>query len=446
MCQALHPPSPFVSMPEPGKRHMGLWARPPMGSLMGSEDQHTGETGAPRKQSYFIKEYLSILLTWRKFSIVLLCCVAVVSLIAALLLPRIYASETRLLPVGEYDPVGSGRLQTLSQFAAIADFGALGGGGNAKFALLSILDSDLLRSHVARDLDLTEYLGIDEPDSTIAASLAGRALRSILTVSVNRWDNIIVVARHHDPEMVIALLQSVIRQLGAVQQEMSLTAARHTRRFIEQRMVEAEDAYQVAEQELIDFQKTHDIIAVEEQQSALVKLAAQLETQITLKKAELSAARTFFSDQYGKIRELEVEIAALTSELNRLLQAEDSPGDDDSGETGLSLHELPDLGARFGRLKMDVEIQRNLLILLAQQYEQAKINEVREVMGFEVIDPPRVPPSAKRTRRSVAMTGAIIGILAALVFPVFLEGLGRYLPAEARRETVDLLRRLVSWR
>jgi uncharacterized protein involved in exopolysaccharide biosynthesis len=417
------------------------------GSWMRSDNHHNDETDASREQTYFIKEYLSILLKWRGFCLILLACVAGISLIAALVLPRVYESETRLLPVGEFDALSAGRLRTLSQFAGIADFGAFGGGGNAKIALLSILDSDLLRSRVARDLDLVEYLGIDDaPDSTIAASLAGRALRSIVTVSVNKWDNIIVVARHSDPEMVIAILRSVIEQLEAVQREMSLTTARHTRQFIERRMSEEEQAYQVAEQQLVDFQKTHDIVAVEEQQSALVKLAAHLETQITLKKAELSAAQTFFSDEYGRIRKLEVEITSLQSELNRLLQADSTLVEGGSGGTGPALHELPDLGARFVRLKMDVEIQQNLLILLAQQYEQAKINEVREITSFEVVDPPRVPATAKRTRKSVAFTGAIVGILAALIFPVLLEGLGRYLPADVRRESASLLRRLLTWR
>jgi uncharacterized protein involved in exopolysaccharide biosynthesis len=413
---------------------------------MGSENGQGGGTDAPRTQAYFIKEYLSILLAWRTFSIVLFVCVIAASLITAVVLPRVYESETRLLPVGDFDALASGRLRTLSQFAGIADFGAFGGSGNAKIALLSILDSDFLRSCVACDVGLIEYLGIEEPDSVIAASLAGRALRGIITVSVNKWDNIIVTARHHDPELVITLLRSVIGQLGAVQQEMTLTTARHTRQFIERRMAEAEHAYQIAEQELVAFQKSHDIVAVEEQQSALVKLAAQLETQITLKKAELSAAQTFFSDQYGRIRKLEVEIDALISERNRLLQADSTHAGGSGSESGPTLHELPDLGARFVRLKMDVEIQQNLLILLTEQYEQAKINEVREISTFEVVDPPRVPPTAKRTRKSVAMTGALVGILAALIFPLLLESLGRYLPSDVRKETATLLKRLVSWR
>jgi tyrosine-protein kinase Etk/Wzc len=413
---------------------------------MGPEDRRSGEGGTSRTQKYFVKEYLSILVTWRRLSIVLLGCVAVASLIAALALPRVFESETRLLPVGDFDALNAGRLRTLSQFSSIVDFGAFGGGENAKVALLSILDSDLFRSRVARDLDLVDRLKIDAPDSAVAVSLAGRALGGILSVSVNKWDNIIVTARHEDPVMVIALLESVIRQLEQVQQDMNLTTARQTRRFIERRMAEAELAYQAAEQKLVAFQKEHEIIAVEEQQSALVKLAAQLEAEITLKQAELNTAQTFFSDRYGKIHKLEVEIGSLRSELNRLLQADSTDTGGSVQQGGPSLHDLPDLGAQFVRFQMDVEIQQSLLLLLAQQYEQAKINEVREVTSFEVVDPPRVPPKAIRTRKSVALTGAVVGILAALIFPLLLESLGRYLPADVRKETGTLLRRLVSWR
>jgi len=93
---------------------------------------------------------------------------------------------------------------------------------------------------------------------------------------------------------------------------------------------------------------------------------------------------------------------------------------------------------------MDVEIQQSLMALLAQQYEQAKISEVREVRSFEVVDPPRNPPMPTRTKKKIVLAGAVIGLLAALSVPVLLDSLGKYFPQQARQEARALLRGLLT--
>jgi uncharacterized protein involved in exopolysaccharide biosynthesis len=405
---------------------------------MNPEEGMDPRTAAPRTHTHFITEYLALLLRWKRFAILLFALVVAVAFVEALFLPPIYESQTRLLPVGDSSVMNNPRYQALSEFSSFVNFTAMGSSG--KGALLSILDSDLMRVRVADDLDLVARYGVNEPDSVLAVHRAARRLRKILSTSINKWDNIIIRAETPDPDFTIAVLNSVIAQLYSIQNEMNLTTARRTREFIERRMAEAEQTYRQVQDTLTDFQNEHGMIAVDEQQRALVRLSAQLETELTLKRAALSASRSFFSGEYGTVRRLQAEIAALETEIARLR------GSDGATAGHLSLGDLPDLAAQYVRLAMNVEIQQRLLTLLAQQYEQAKISEVREITSFEVVDPPRIPPSAKRTRKGTVMAGAVIGILAALVFPLLLDTLGRYFPDEARRDAADLLRRLVTGR
>lgn len=417
------------------------------------------------RRGYFVTEYLAILLTWKRLAIALLVLIGAATIITAFVLPPKFGSEARLMPVGESDLLGSSRFQTLSQFAGFVDFGSIAGGGTAQSALLSILDSDLLRSRVARELRLADRFGVDYPDTAVRHTLAGRWLRKAVTVAVNKFDNIVITAEASDPDLVIDVLQSTIRQVGSTQNEMNLTTARQTREFIERRMAEAEVTLTDVQVSLTAFQHKHGLIAVAEQQAALVELAAQLETQITLKSAELSATRKFYGEQSSQVRQLEAYIEALQTESYKILRPETleeadgaaretgAGGDNTSPDarvgsallsrTGPSMREMPDLAAEYARLAMDVEIQQSLLALLAQQYEQAKISEVREVSSFEVVDPPRVPPKATRTKKKVAFAGLVIGVLAALTVPLLLDSLERHFPAHARGEAQDLLRRLL---
>ena len=453
------------------------------------DDHRNASTGeqAGSSKGYVLTEYLAILQSWKNLATALLISITVISVITAFILPPVYESETRLMPVGESDLMGSSRFQTLSQFAGFVDFASIAGGGSARNSLVSILDSDQLRVRVARALNLAERYGVDHPDSSIRHVLAGRVLRDKLTFAINKYDNIVITAEAEDPDLVIGILDETIAQVATIQNQMNLSTARQTRQFVERRMGEARATLRDAQISLTKFQNEYGIIAVVEQQAAMVELVARLETEMTLKKAELSAARNFYGGQSSRIRQLEAEIQALDNQLQRILRpgevapgepaaeepaaeksaaggsaadesvadevpadglAPDQPAIDDAGvwSRSPSLREMPDLAAEYARLAMDVEIQQSLLALLAQQYEQAKINEVREVSSFEVVDPPRDPPKPTRTKKKIVLAGFIVAVILAAALPILIDSLDRYFPGEARREARDLLRSLLTRR
>lgn len=410
---------------------------------MASENR-TLETGEARDHTHFVTEYLASLLRWKRAAALVFALIVLVAVIEAIVLPPIYQSQAWILPVGETPLMDNPTISALTEFSSFIDFSSWGVAGKA--ALISILDSDLLRSRVASDLDLVKRFGVAHPDSAIAVSLAGRQLRDKLSFSISKWDNIVIEAEGNDPEFPIAVLNSAIEQLRTIQNEMSLTTAKRTRLFIERRMREADDTYRTAQDALTAFQSRYGMVVVDEQQRAAVRMAADLETQLTLKRAELNAARTFFTGNNSRLRQIEAEVRALDSELTALKGGNSVSGEGDatSGNGTPSMSDFPDLGAQYVRLAMDVEIQQRLLTLLAEQYEQAKISEVREITSFEVIEPPRVPAAAKRTRRGVVLAGMLIGALAGLALPPLLDGISRYFPPAARRDAASLMRRLVS--
>jgi tyrosine-protein kinase Etk/Wzc len=80
----------------------------------------------------------------------------------------------------------------------------------------------------------------------------------------------------------------------------------------------------------------------------------------------------------------------------------------------------PQLRFEYDRLDREVDIQQELFTTLAQSYEQAKIDEVRDTPIVSVIEPPTVParPDARflAVKAVVALlAGGLLGLLAALL-------------------------------
>lgn len=80
----------------------------------------------------------------------------------------------------------------------------------------------------------------------------------------------------------------------------------------------------------------------------------------------------------------------------------------------------PGLSVEFGRLERDLSLRQQTYSSLAQAFEQAKIEEVRDAPVISIVEPPEVPlrPDGRGTIRNALLAligGALLGSLIALV-------------------------------
>lgn len=100
--------------------------------------------------------------------------------------------------------------------------------------------------------------------------------------------------------------------------------------------------------------------------------------------------------------------------------------------------ESPQLTFQHGRLQREVDLRQQIHTSLAQGFEQARVDEVRNTPVITVIDQPRHP--AKKTAPNVvvnAILGAILGVLIALGIVI-----GEEVLSSARRRNPDEFARL----
>ncbi|HEX6588883.1 MAG TPA: GNVR domain-containing protein [Longimicrobiales bacterium] len=100
--------------------------------------------------------------------------------------------------------------------------------------------------------------------------------------------------------------------------------------------------------------------------------------------------------------------------------------------------ESPQLTFEYNRLNRQVELQRQLYTSLAQAFEQARVDEVRNTPVITVLDPPRGP--AKQTAPRVLVNGVLGLVLGALLAAAYV--LVRELIDGARRQSPEDFDRL----
>ena len=289
--------------------------------------------------------------------------------------------------------------------------------GTAGSAVLE-LDDDAVRRAVAALPGWTgsaDALDVDAARDAwyVTTQTRLRGFRDGVGVEWDRKQGVIKVSVmfEDDPAMAATLANAYMDELRAYLRDNTSTEARRNRVFIESRFTKAETDLAAAEADLEAFEQEHELVSLPEQTAYAVTRLGELEARLAAKQIErdvLTQAKV--SPGSAALAALEVEIQAIDAMLSEALRGRGS------AVGTMALADLPTVKRELFELMRAKAVQETLFKLLAEQYEVAKIDEIREEVAFETLDI-AVPATERASpRRKVDMViGLAVGcVLAAL--------------------------------
>lgn len=332
------------------------------------------------------------------------------------ILPKIYKAKATILPIESSE---GGLLSMMGQLGSLAGV-ALPQKQTSSQTLIAVLESRSVAEGVIERLGLMKiFFSSDwdekknswkDPDDPPKLEEGVRKLESIRTISSDRKTGLITIeAEYKDPQLAASIANAFVEELDRFINKNALSMAKRQRIFLEEQVEKTKGELQEAEEALKAFQEEKRLVVMDAQAQAAIKGLAELKAVITAKEVELDVLKTYATAQNPRVQILQSEIKELRKQLQKL-EAEDSA----KGGSDLSLASAPDLGLTYARLQRDVLYRSKVLELLYQQYEMAKINEAKEDVRFQVIDP-AVPPFKKakpKTLLNVALAFFLAGMIA----------------------------------
>ncbi len=333
---------------------------------------------------------------------------AVLSIVIALLLPRWYASEARVL-----QPEGGGLSGLLGMVnRATGGLGSLLGGGGGYERYLALLTSRTMMEDVIDRFDLLEVYEVKSTKGPAAARF--KAIDKLeknvdFKVSLD-YDYLAIVAYDRDPERAAAMANYLVDRLNEENARLTSESARQTREVIERRLNRATADLDSVRSELQVFQETHGLVELEAQAEAMMQSAAALRAEV----ARLDVQYQTLVQQYGpdnpQVRAARQARAAAQQQINQVLGGRDAL-------LPVAIRDLPALTTRYAQLMQEQMIQREILETIYPIYEQALFQEQSEAEAVQVIDRavPTVLP-ARPSRRLVVIGATLTGLLLACLF------------------------------
>ena len=185
---------------------------------------------------------------------------------------------------------------------------------------------------------------------------------------------LMVQVEDRDPQRAADMANRLVDELDRFNRETLNTRAKRTREFLATRVAEVRSRMRSADSALTAYEERHGVVAGNATVGSMASLIAQKQT-LQVRREYVSS---FTASGGSAVRAIDAELAAYDRELARL------PG-------------LKNVGAR---LALDAEIQRRVFTLLISQYEDVRVQEMRDTPTITVLDRARPPEMRARPKRA----------------------------------------------
>lgn len=354
----------------------------------------------------------------------------VVSVLTAMVvtfqMPKIYESTATILP-----PMDSPGGRGLEMSAAAS---ALGAGGillpgmpvTPVDLFVAMLTSKTVAEQLVKQFELIHTYGVETEEDAV------RSLEASTKITTTKEKVIKIVVEGRDPKLAADLANAYVSGLDRLNQNLAITKAGQQRQYVEKRLAEARADLSRAETALSDFQTKNKTLALDQQATAALKAAADIQGQISAAEVQMEVMKNYYTAENPEMMKLRYQLTELKQQLYQMEHGKGGKGMLPGDRLHPAFVTVPSLGVEYARLLRDLKVQEAVYTMLASQYEQAHLAEARDTPTVQVLD--RAKPAARKSKPSIRLNMMIAGVLALFVgvfLAFFLEYLERIRTQEA---------------
>ncbi len=357
---------------------------------------------AEKKNPRGFEDFLIVLVKWRKILFWNTFIVTICVLIFSLTLDNWYTSKASILPPKKK----GGLFGDVAGFStAIKDIsktlGRLGSTSDEAYNYLALLKSRSASERVIKKFDLRNVYEIDDdkPSEDVLKELDNN-----VNFNVEDEGNVSISVQDKDPNRAAKMANFYVQILNEMSINLSTQEARNNRIFIEKRYNQLLLDISAVEDSMKYFSQKYNIYGIEEQTKAAISVAAELKSQIEINQIELDMMKISLEETHPIVIQKQLQVNSMKAKLKEM-----KFGDDISTtEFFIPFKEIPEVGIKYLRIRRDFEMQTKLMEFLLPIYEQAKIEEQKEIPVVLILDA-AVPAEKKSSpKRSLIVLAAFL--------------------------------------
>jgi len=373
-----------------------------------------------------ILDVLLILAKHKKFIFLTVLIVSIISIIYSLVTPQIWSSAAVIAPVNN----DNNNLNFSGNSLLGLGSTILGNSSsNSAQEFITIMKSRTFTDKVIEKFNLIELFKIRESNAKIAKEMAREIFREkFRDISFDDDAGVIIIEISTvDKKISKEIANYYWQELELYNQNYNVTSEKRKRIFIEKRLAEVEKNIVNLADKLKKFMEENNTIQLESQTEAVVSLYSDLFSQKLKNDIELGIAKKIYSKESMALEKLELMNSEIEQQIKQLEYNENK----DLSYT-LNLNDIPVLSLEYANIMLNLNVQKSIYEFLYPQFEQAKIQEVKDFPTIKIIDEAEIAGRRSEPKRAKL---CITNFIVALFMSIFIAFLIDFIQSKKEKAT-----------
>lgn len=319
-----------------------------------------------------------------------------------LLLKKEYSATVTFLP-----PTGESGVSALSLMNLSASTLSLSGGGASAEQVEVVFSSNLTKRKIIDKFNMIKYFKLEKSENRFV--LAARRLKKYVILDASERGGLgmtktvsySITCYYPSPDTAKMMADFTFAIVDSVIREISIDKAQRNRIFVEKQIAQQNEKMDSLQTVFQVFQNTHKAYDVPEQAKLSLQAYADLKAVALLNELKIASIRNEFSGQTHEMTELKRNQRVYETKLKEYEAGEDP-------NVIPSLDRSSKLFPEYAKMLRDIEVQNQLILLLTKEFEQARLQEARDVSPLIIVDPPFVPEYKARPRRAIVLMSVVL--------------------------------------
>lgn len=362
---------------------------------------------------------------------------ALLSAVIALLLPGVYSARAVIMPPQE-DQSGLNSV-ALNALATLSSNGSMGAIGleNPADMYIGMLKSRSVADALIRRFELQALYDAD------SLTDAREELDRRASISNGTYGLITVVYEDDDAQRAADIANAYVEELERLTRRIAVTEASQRRLFVEQQIRLTQDKLVQAENALKHTQEQTGVIDLDNQGKAIIEAVAELRAKAAAKEVQISTMQSYATPRNPDFIRARRELAGLKAQIAKF-EHDNLSG---NGDIMVATGRMPEAGLEYLRKLREVKYQQAVYEMLAKQYESARVDEARNSVVIQVVDPAVALDEESGPRRSlIVVLATVMTLILASMWSVLRAGLARVQQGAGHNARWNELRELLRWR
>ncbi len=345
-----------------------------------------------------IADYINIFRKQRRIILFNVITITLLSILISLIIPKRYTSTAKILPPAKlsmYLGISPQYSMQLPSLPGLQMFGA-----SPSFILKSIIESRSVKEAIIDKFNLMEVYKCDKKVDAI------EKLTKHTKIEISPAGVIEISVTEKTPELAKNIADEYINQTNKVLIRICKESGRYEREFLEKRLKELEKEMKCLEDTIVMLQKKHGVLiggksemfALGTEVEAAIDILAKLKSELIVAEIERDYLKTQMKEDNPLVKEKELYIANLQDKIKEM--EEKGKGSFGIGFS-LPLSDVPPVAMKLTDLLFKLKVDNQVYIALKNQWELARLNEIRDIPALQVLDYPDLPEVKSFPRRKL---------------------------------------------